>query len=152
MGIGLHHVLRTRAGHGKGKYDTNKRLSHSFILIDFCKPIVIESHPTPANQQIVTWDGKLVANLVRHAPPLPTLRTNNQTEPTMTTRRTHQILALIVGSTLSAICLSTVVVGMQRPEAPRLYSIELPTVTVVAHRAAAPQATAQANPVFDKNS
>lgn len=70
----------------------------------------------------------------------------------MTTHRTHQILALILGGTLSAISLGSVVVSMQRPEAPSMYSIELPTVVIVAHKASAPQITAQASPTCAKNS
>jgi len=44
-----------------------------------------------------------------------------------------------------------VVTGMQSQTAPELYSIELPTVVIVAHKASAPEATAQAQALPGKN-
>jgi len=43
------------------------------------------------------------------------------------------------------------VTGMHSQPAPALYSIELPTVVIVAQRASAPQATAQVQPLPVKN-
>jgi hypothetical protein len=62
------------------------------------------------------------------------------------------MFALTLAAALSATWLSTVVTGMQTQIAPALHSIELPTVVIVAHRASAPQATAQAQATPGKNS
>lgn len=71
----------------------------------------------------------------------------------MTTRPFSKFLALALGAGLSAAWLSTVVVGMQTPsQMPVLHSIELPTVVIVAHKASAPSATAQARTSSANNS
>ncbi|MBK6592025.1 MAG: hypothetical protein IPG23_04380 [Burkholderiales bacterium] len=70
----------------------------------------------------------------------------------MTTRLRTKFFALALGSGLSLVWLSAVVVGMQRPTAPVLHSIELPTVVVVARKATESSTTAQVKPVTAKNS
>jgi len=69
----------------------------------------------------------------------------------MTTRPLNKLIALMLAAALSATCLSTVATGMQTPTAPTLHSIELPTVVIVAHKAPAPQDTAQAKPGIKGN-
>jgi hypothetical protein len=69
----------------------------------------------------------------------------------MTTSLLPKLLALTLAAAISSTWLSTVVTGMQTRSAPALYSIELPTVVVVAHKASAPQASAQAQPLPGKN-
>ena len=61
------------------------------------------------------------------------------------------VIALILSAACSAAWLSAVVVGMQSTAQPALRSIELPTVTIVARKASAPQATAQSKPSVPKN-
>lgn len=70
----------------------------------------------------------------------------------MTTRLRTKFFALALGSGLSLVWLSAVVVGMQRPPAPVLHSIELPTVVVVARKATESSTTAQVKPVTAKDS
>jgi hypothetical protein len=62
----------------------------------------------------------------------------------MTLRTMPKLIALTLAAALSGTWLSTVVTGMHSQPAPTLLSIELPTVVVVAHKASAPQASAQA--------
>jgi hypothetical protein len=69
----------------------------------------------------------------------------------MTTRLSPKLLALTLAAALSGTWLNTVVTGMHGQPASTLYSIELPTVVVVAHKAPALQATAQAQPLPGKN-
>ena len=64
----------------------------------------------------------------------------------MTTRPLPKLLALMLAAALSASCFSMIATGMQTRTAPTLHSIELPTVVIVAHKATAPQATAQTKP------
>jgi hypothetical protein len=73
------------------------------------------------------------------------------TEITMTTRTLPKLFALTLAAAISATGLSTVVTGMQSQPTPALYSIELPTVVIVAHKASEPQATAQAQATPGKN-
>ncbi len=61
----------------------------------------------------------------------------------MTTRTLPKFFALTLATVISTGLLSTVVTGMQSQPAPDLYSIELPTVVIVAHKASAPHTTAQ---------
>ena len=61
----------------------------------------------------------------------------------MTTRTLPKFFALTLAAVISATGLSTVVTGMHSQPEPALYSIELPTVVIVAHKASAPQTTAQ---------
>ena len=70
----------------------------------------------------------------------------------MTTQMLPKLVALTLATALSATWLSTVVTGMQTQSSPALHSIELPTVVIVAHKASAPQATAQAQATPGKNS
>lgn len=70
----------------------------------------------------------------------------------MTTRLSTKFFALALGSGLSAIWLSAIVVGLQRPPAPMLHSIELPTVVVVARKGPESSATAQVKPATAKDS
>jgi hypothetical protein len=69
----------------------------------------------------------------------------------MTTRTLPKLLALTLAATISAVWLGTVVTGMHSQSAPAMYSIELPTVVIVAHKASAPQATAQGQALPGKN-
>ena len=69
----------------------------------------------------------------------------------MTLSPMPKLIALILAAALSSTWLSTVVIGMHSQPAPTLHSIELPTVVVVAHKASAPQATAQACTTPGKN-
>jgi hypothetical protein len=69
----------------------------------------------------------------------------------MRTRPRTTFIALILGTGISAAWLSAVVIGMQSPAPPAMRTIELPQVVVVAHRASAPQATAQSKPFPAKN-
>lgn len=69
----------------------------------------------------------------------------------MTTRTLPKLFALTLAAAISATWLGTVVTGMQRQPAPALYSIELPTVIIVAHKASAPQGTAQVQPLPGKS-
>lgn len=69
----------------------------------------------------------------------------------MTTRTLPKLFALTLATAISTGLLSTVVTGMQSQTAPEMYSIELPTVVIVAHKASAPEATAQAQALPGKN-
>ncbi len=69
----------------------------------------------------------------------------------MTTRTLPKFFALTLAAAISASWLSTVVTGMHSQPAPALYSIELPTVVIVAQKASAPQASAQAQALPAKN-
>ena len=62
----------------------------------------------------------------------------------MTTRTGSKILALNVSTMVSMTLFSLVVVGMQTPPTPVLHSIELPTVVVIGHKSALPDANATA--------
>lgn len=70
----------------------------------------------------------------------------------MMTRLRTKIFALALGSGLSAIGLSAIVVGMHRPPEPVLHSIELPIVVVVALKAPESSETAQVKPLTVINS
>ena len=70
----------------------------------------------------------------------------------MTTRTLTKFFALALAAAISAAWLSTIATGMQRQTAPTQYSIELPTVVIVAHKASAPQATALIQSAPAKNS
>jgi hypothetical protein len=69
----------------------------------------------------------------------------------MTTHTLPKLIALTLAAAISATWLSTVVTGMHSQPAPALYSIELPTVVIVAQKASAPQATAQVQTLPGKN-
>ena len=69
----------------------------------------------------------------------------------MTTRTLPKFFAMTLAATISAGWLGTVVTAMHSQPAPALYSIELPTVVIVAQKASAPQASAQAQALPAKN-
>lgn len=69
----------------------------------------------------------------------------------MYTRPRNTLIALILGTGISAAWLSAVVVGMQTTAQPSVRTIELPTVVIVARKASAPQTTAQSKPSIAKN-
>jgi len=62
-----------------------------------------------------------------------------------------KLIAALLCSGASVLWLSTVVVGMQSTAQPAVRTVEWPTVVVVAHRASAPQATAQSRLLPGKN-
>jgi hypothetical protein len=106
---------------------------------------------TPCFKQFVTQSGGWSqSGCARHRFCLQSIP--HHTETTMTTRLLPKMFALTLAAALSATWLSTVVTGMQAQSARTLHSIELPTVIVVAHKASAPQATAQAQATPGKNS
>ncbi len=72
-------------------------------------------------------------------------------ETHMITRTLPKFLALTLAAIVSASWLSTVVTAMHSQPAPALYSIELPTVVIVAQKASAPQASAHAPALPAKN-
>ncbi len=69
----------------------------------------------------------------------------------MTTHILPKLFALTLAAVISASWLGTVVTAMHSQPAPALYSIELPTVVIVAQKASAPQATAQVQSMPGKN-
>ena len=69
----------------------------------------------------------------------------------MTTHTLPKLFALTLAALISASWLSTVVTAMHSQPAPALYSIELPTVVIVAQKASAPQATAQVQAMPGRN-
>lgn len=62
----------------------------------------------------------------------------------MPTRTTTKILALNLSTMVSMALFSLIVVGMQTAPTPALRRIELPTVVVIGHQSALPNANATA--------
>lgn len=69
----------------------------------------------------------------------------------MYTHPRNTLIALVLGTGISAAWLSAVVAGMQTTAQPSMRTMELPTVVVVARKASAPPATAQSKPSIAKS-
>lgn len=61
------------------------------------------------------------------------------------------LIGLILGAGMALTCLSTVVVGMQRPAPATMRTMELPTVVVIARKASQPHTAAQSTTPVAKN-
>jgi hypothetical protein len=72
-------------------------------------------------------------------------------ESTMHTQFHSTLIGLFIGAGMALACLSSVVVGMQRPTEISRQSITLPTVVVVARKASEPHTTAQTRATVAKN-
>ena len=70
----------------------------------------------------------------------------------MTTRPLPKLISLVLATALSGAWLGSIVTGMQSQNAPTRYSIELPTVVIVAHKASAQNTSAKAPLAAGQNS
>jgi hypothetical protein len=80
------------------------------------------------------------------------IASHHYSDTTMTTRTLPKLFALTLAVAISTTWLGAVVTGMHSQPASVLYSIELPTVVIVAHKASAPQATAHVRATPGENS